>query len=91
MIKRILLSLAVALGALYVGDYVSVRYRIPNNREQFGVVKVRSSYAIPEKNNRIQYTFDPPQNQTCVQSLFPHLGYTPCWYLRRHAQKRVDF
>ena len=89
MISRILLALAAALGALYAGDYVSVRYRIPNNREQFGVVKTRRAYAIPEKNNRIQYTFDPPQNQTCVQSLFPHLGYTPCWYLRRHAQKSV--
>ncbi len=91
MIARIVLALAVALGALYVGDYLSVRFRIPGNREQFGVVKTRRAYAIPEKNNRVQYTFDPPQNQTCVQSLFPHLGYTPCWYLRRHAQQRVDF
>jgi hypothetical protein len=46
---------------------------------------------IPQKNNRVQYTFDAPENQTCVQSLFPHLGCTPCWYLRRHAQKRIDF
>jgi len=91
MITRVLLGLALALGALYVGDYLSVRYRIPNNREQFGVVQVRRSYVIPQKNGRQQYSFDPPQNQTCVQSLFPHLDCTPCWYLRRHAQTRVDF
>jgi len=89
--KRIVLAVAAALFALYAGDYFSVRYRIPNNREQFGVVQVRRSYAIPQKNGRIQLSFDPPENQTCVQSLFPHLGRTPCWYLRRHSTKRIDF
>jgi hypothetical protein len=90
MVRRIVLLLAVALAALYAGDYLSLRYRIPNHREQFGVVKVRRYYAIPQKNNRLEYTFDAPENQTCVQSLFPHLGCTPCWYLRRRAQKRID-
>jgi hypothetical protein len=89
--RRILLSLAAALCALYAGDYVSVRYRIPNHRQQFGVVQVRRSYALPQKDGRLQFTFDPPYDQTCVQSLFPHLGCTPCWYLRHHSQKRVDF
>ncbi len=88
--RRILLWVAVALVALYVGDYVSVRYRIPGNREQFGTVRVRRYYAIPEKNNRIEFNFDKPENQTCIQSLFPHMGCTPCWYLRRHTQQRID-
>jgi hypothetical protein len=91
MVRRILFALAAALCVFYAGDYLSLRYRIPNNRQQFGVVQVRRSYAIPQKDGRIQYTFDPPENQTCVQSLFPHLGCTPCWYLRRHAQKRINF
>ena len=91
MIKRILLALAASFCVLYAGDYLSVHYRIPNNRPQFGVVQVRRSYAIPQKNGRLQYTFDPPENQTCVESLFPHLGYTPCLYLRRHARQRIEY
>src|ERR1035441_8539805 len=30
------------------------------------------------------------QTEFCVRSLFPHLGYIPCWYLRRHATKRIE-
>jgi len=91
MMRRIVLAVVALLSIVYAGDYLSVRFRIPNNRQQFGVVRVRRFYVIPQKNNRVQYTFDAPENQTCVQSLFPHLGCTPCWYLRRHAQKRIDF
>ncbi len=89
--RRLVLVIAAALCVVYAGDYLSVRFRIPGNRDQFGTVRVRRYYAIPEKNNRVQFTFDPPQNQTCAQSLFPQLGNTPCWYLRRHAQQRIDF
>ena len=89
--RRIVLVVAAALCALYLGDYFSVRYRIPGNRPHFGVVQVRRSYATPLKNGRTQFTFDAPENQTCVESLFPHLGCTPCWYLRRHAQQRIQF
>jgi hypothetical protein len=92
--KRFCLRLsiiAVALiAALYAGDYISLRYQIPHHRSQFGSVSVTEMYAIHEKNNKTEYQFPPPQDEVCVQSLFPHFGYSPCWYLRRHAEKRVD-
>ena len=91
MLKRIVLALVAALCALYAGDYLSLRYRIPSNRPQFGTVQVRRSYATPLKNGRTQFTFDAPENQICVESLFSQLGYTPCWYLRRHAQQRIQY
>ena len=80
----------VLIASIYAGDYVSLRYRIPHNRPQFGTVTVTEMYAIHEKNSKTEYQFPPPQDQVCVESLFPHFGYAPCWYLRRHIQKRID-
>jgi hypothetical protein len=92
--KRILLRLLIAavvlLGLAYVGDYLCLRFRIPGNRAQFGTVSVSEMYAIHEKNNKTEYQFPPAQDETCVRSLFPHFGYSPCWYLQRHTQQRVD-
>lgn len=92
--KRILSIAAVGLllaGALlYACDYVSLRYRIPNNREQFGSVMVQRSYVIPTKSGKTDYSFDPPAPQDCVNSLFPHLGDLPCWYLNRHTKQQIN-
>jgi hypothetical protein len=78
------------LSITYAADYLSVRYRIPGNREQFGTVTVRRYDAVQEKNGKTEFLFNPPEAQTCVRSLFPHFGYTPCWYLQRHAEQRTD-
>lgn len=90
LFARLIVYAVMLIALIYVGDYVSLRYRIPPNRSQFGTVTVREMYAIHEKNSKTEYQFPPPQDQTCVQSLFPHFGYTPCWYLRRHPEKRID-
>jgi len=93
-LKRILLIPVLCLllaGALvYVCDYVSLRYRIPNNRAQFGSVVVQVTWVIPMKDFKTQYAFDPPAPQDCVNSLFPHFGDLPCWYLNRHKQQQVN-
>ena len=92
--KRILLipALCVLLaGALvYVCDYVSLRYRIPNNRQQFGSVMVQRAWVMLMKSGKTDYAFDPPAPQECVNSLFPHLGDVPCWYLNRHKRQQVN-
>jgi hypothetical protein len=31
-----------------------------------------------------------PTAWTCVNSLFPHQGYLPCWYLSKHTDQRTD-
>lgn len=89
-VLRIVGVLLLLLGLVYAGDYLSVRYRIPGNREQFGTVTVDSYYAIQEKNNKTELVPNQPEAQTCVRSLFPHFGYNPCWYVSRHTDKRID-
>ncbi len=89
-VKRILLGALLAVCILYLLDDVSVRYGIPKGRDPFGSVLVRRYYAVPQKNGRVEFYFDQPETQRCVHSLFPHFGYSPCWYLNRHKQKRID-
>ena len=66
-----------------------LRYRVAANRNALGSVAVRSYYAVQEKNNRTEYIFNDAGEQTCVHSLFAHLGYAPCWYLSRHPEKKI--
>ena len=88
--KRILFITVLTLFALYIGDYLSLRYRIPKGREQFGVVKIRRYYAVGLKSRKTDFMFLEPKDQTCVHSLFPHFGYSPCWYLSRRNVQRVE-
>jgi hypothetical protein len=87
--RRLLLGALVLLTILYAGDYASVRFRISRSRNPFATVTVQRSYSVMKKNGKPDFYFDPPQNQTCVRSLFPHLGYEPCWYLRRHSMQQI--
>ena len=79
------------LALLFAGDYISIAYRIPPGREQFGSVQVQTLLAVPQKDRKTEYIADPPQVQQCVNSLFPQLGLTPCWYLSRHATQQVNY
>ena len=88
--RRIPWIVLALLALLYAGDYAAVRFRIPGSRDPYGVVKVRPYLVVPQKSGKSEFYFQDPRNQTCVNSLFPHLGYPPCWYLRRHAKQRID-
>ena len=90
MVKRVLLIAVLVFAVVYVGDYVSVRYRIPKSREPFGSVPIQRYYAVTQKNGKPEFYFDPPTVQVCVHSLFPHLGFTPCWYLNRKKVQRIN-
>ena len=73
----------------YTVDYAVFRYRLSANRA-YGQVTVTSYDAVQQKNGRTEFLFNPPQTQTCVNSLFPRAGYLPCWYLERHTEQRTD-
>lgn len=88
---RVLIIALGFLATLYAGDDLSVRYHIPRSRQQFGSVTIQRYDAISEKNNKTEFVYEDPIVQTCVHSLFPHLGYTPCWYLNRHREQRVNY
>jgi hypothetical protein len=82
--------IAVVLAALvYIVDYSIWRVRVATNRNAYGMVTVQYYYAIGEKSGKTEYDFQPPQQETCVNSLFPHAGDSPCWYERKHPEKAI--
>ena len=91
LLQRILIAAAVLLAAVYAYDYLSVRHRIAAQKQgdPFDVVTYPHLLAIPQKGNRVEYALDaqsPMMTEPCVHSLFPHDGYTPCWYVNRKAR-----
>jgi hypothetical protein len=50
---------------------------------------VRPVYDVPQKNRSTEFLVGDLQDQTCVNALFPHLGYSPCWYLSRHKEQHI--
>jgi hypothetical protein len=93
LMRVIIVGLASALGLTaiaYAVDYAVFRYRVATNRQPFGQFTVTSYDAVPQKSGKTEFIFNPPQTQTCVNSLFPREGYPPCWYLQRHTEQRIN-
>jgi hypothetical protein len=88
-ILRVVRFALLGLAVLYIGDYISALYRLPGNRQTLGTVQVQTLWAIKQKDGRIDYELGDRVTQTCLVSLFPHLGYSPCWYVRGHTQKVI--
>lgn len=89
VLSRILAFLFLAIAVVWICDYLSFQFRV-FYKQPFGTVMIRTYYAVPQKDGKTQFLFDPPQQQSCVHSLFPRAGQEPCWYLSSHPQKRVD-
>jgi hypothetical protein len=87
--KRILTVAVLSLLLLYLCDYLLITYRIAKARDPFGVVKIEPYYAVRQKNGKDELYFLPPETQVCVQSLFPHFGHSPCWYVNRKKVERI--
>jgi hypothetical protein len=86
-VRWIVLGLVALAGLLYGGDWLSARWRGPR---AFGSVLVRPYYAVPLKDGKTEFMMLSPETRTCVHSLFPHFGDSPCWYLEGHKQQRID-
>ncbi|MBV8072989.1 MAG: hypothetical protein JO270_24020 [Acidobacteriaceae bacterium] len=87
---RAVLCLSALAVLTYLADYGVLRYRIAANRAPFGSVTVQPLYAVPQKNHRTEYLLEEPRDQTCVNSLLPHMGDPPCWYLSRHKEQQIN-
>jgi hypothetical protein len=92
--RRTVVLIAVLAAMVYASDYALVRLRAayPRWGNAFDSVQVVRLLAIPLKNGRVDYELDATQPEatvTCVRALFPHLGYQPCWYVRRQSQKPI--
>jgi hypothetical protein len=82
-LQRIALFTILGLIVLYACDYVVARLR-PR-----GSVDVQIMWAIKQKDNRIDYELGDTETRPCVHSLFPQMGYAPCWYLSGHKNQTV--
>lgn len=82
--------LIALLATIYAVDYLVVRIPLPKSRAALGTVIVRPYYNVGLKSGKSDLYFPDPQPQTCVNSMFSHMGYTPCWYLRKHTHPRID-
>ena len=89
--KRLLVAAVLLLGILYASDYLFaiIRKHNPKAGQPFGTVTVQHYYSIPHKDGKAELVFQDPQTQACVRSLFPHFGYTPCWYARRESHTPI--
>ena len=85
-----ILALGVAAALAFALDFAVFRIRAATNRNAYGSVTVRHYYAVLEKNGKTTFIFDPPQPWTCANSLFPHAGLLPCWYLKRYPEQRTN-
>jgi hypothetical protein len=93
-LKRFFLITISSLLALtllaYTLDYAVFRYRLSTNRQPFAQVTVTAYDAVAQKNGKTEFLFNPPEQQTCANALFPRAGYQPCWYLQRHTEQRTN-
>jgi hypothetical protein len=84
-IRRALLYFVILLGVVYLADFLAAR------THPLGSMQVAPYYAIHLKNKKVEFDFDvPTETQSCVQSMAPHFGYPPCWYLKKHTVERID-
>jgi hypothetical protein len=89
-LKRSVLVLVLAFIAVYAADFAWIEYRTASSTEAFDSIQIKRYYAVKEKDGKTEFMFDTPSSETCVNSLFPHWGHPPCWYLKKHTRKRVD-
>ena len=90
LVKRIAAAAIALAFVVYAGEFISIKFRIPANREPFAVVQINKYYAVPQKGGKTEFEPGATEMQTCVNSIFPHLGYSPCWYVRRHRNQQIN-
>lgn len=87
---RTMFVFMAATVVLYCCDYLILRYRIAANKTPYGSVTVRPYYAVARKDHRTEFMLADPSDQQCVNSLFPQMGDSPCWYLSRHPEPQIN-
>jgi hypothetical protein len=90
VIAQALVGLIAAGVLAYAGDYAILRFRIWHKLDAYGSVSVQVYYAVPQKNGKTEYDFQSSKEETCVKSIFPHLGDRPCWYARTHRDREIN-
>jgi hypothetical protein len=89
--NKVALILLAAFVLTYIGDFISVHYRMrkPTPSNPFESVSIDRMYAVLQKSGKSEFIPADPQTVTCVHSLFPHAGYSPCWYVTRQNNTTI--
>jgi hypothetical protein len=91
-VLRGLVGVLVLVALLWIGDWISFRYRLSKGTpgDPLQTMRIQPTYAIPHKDGQAEYVFGQAQNVTCVRSIFPHAGDLPCWYVQETASKPIQ-
>ncbi len=82
---RIAAAMAIIVAATYVAD--SIAFRLQGSPQS--TVTVSRTLVVPLKNNKEEYDYEGTFDEPCSVSLFPQLGLSPCWRLRRNTNENV--
>src|SRR5262245_58145646 len=72
-------SLALVAGLAWCMDYLHLMSL--SDTQKFATYRVDQLYTIHDRWNQIEWSRGDPVMERCVNSLFPHLGNRPCWYV----------
>ena len=91
LVPKLVYALLVLIVLIYAYDFLSVRHRMSAQKpgDPFDTVSYPHLLAIPVKGNKVDYELDavnPIETDPCVHSIFPHYGYTPCWYVLQRSK-----
>jgi len=62
IVTYVVLSAAGALAVVYGGDCCAFHFRVATSRQPFGSVTVTRYYAVPQKNGKTEFLFDPSRD-----------------------------
>jgi len=85
LVARTLLGVLAFALVSYMGDALILQLRSSPR----STVAVQHYFAIRQKTGKVELQYDRSYDQPCVNSLFPHFGEPPCWYLRRHTEQQT--
>jgi hypothetical protein len=86
LLMKILAGIALLAAVAYGFDDLYVRMR----HEPYADVHIDRILQTSQKFNKVGYERIDPVTEKCVYALFPHSGYSPCWYLMRHTSRIVN-
>lgn len=89
LLPRVLLAGLALFVVVYIADYAVLKVRASRGNGAGAFDSVTIVQGTQLKNGRVEVFTDQGQPTRCVNSIFPHLGYSPCWYLRRNQMQLI--
>ena len=89
-LKWTLVTIVAIAALIYLSDYLWFRVREARDVAGGPFANVTVYYQTTLKNGKQELFYTNPTNLPCVDSLFPHEGFAPCWYLRRSPVQDIQ-